>query len=403
MTLRTSGRRARPALLVIPALAVPLAIAAVILVPGQAIGAVDLPDKTPAELLELVQASSVEQFSGSIVQTSDLGIPDLGALTGAAPGSDAPQTDGAAIDDVISLATGSYDGRVYKDGDRARLQVLDKLAERNVYVDSAAGVGWFVDSESNAATRFAVPDGTDIAQLEQDAQAQAQDARAQAEKQYEAKTGEALPTPEALLDQALAELDSTTEVTVGKDSRVAGHDAYELVLTPRTDATLVGSVRFAVDGETGMALSASITPRGSEEPAFRIAFTDLTYAAPDASALTFTPGSAITVTDREISIPTAAEMQKWKNTDTGRTDATAPTVLGEGWSAVFELSDAGATSPLDGLTAEQQSMLDAVTTPVDGGRAIQTALLSVLITDDGRMLVGAVPTERLVDAASTGW
>ena len=58
-----------------------------------------------------------------------------------------------------------------------------------------------------------------------------------------------LPTPDEMLDQALSRLDETTEVTVGTDSRVAGRDVYELILAPRTDDTLVGEVRFAIDGE----------------------------------------------------------------------------------------------------------------------------------------------------------
>ena len=38
---------------------------------------------------------------------------------------------------------------------------------------------------------------------------------------------------------------------VGTDARVAGRDVYELVLTPRTEDTLVGEIRFAIDGENG--------------------------------------------------------------------------------------------------------------------------------------------------------
>lgn len=44
-------------------------------------------------------------------------------------------------------------------------------------------------------------------------------------------------------------------------------------------------------------------------------------------------------------------------------------------------------------------MLDSVTTVVEGGRVLQTSLVSVIIADDGRILVGAVPTQRLVDIA----
>jgi hypothetical protein len=258
-----------------------------------------------------------------------------------------------------------------------------------------------------------VPEGTDLDQLEADAEARAEDARAQAEQRYEAETGQKLPTPEAMLDQALAALDDTTEVTVGTDGRVAGRDVYELVLEPRTDDTLVGSIRFAIDGENGTPLSASVTARGADEPAFSVAFTDVSYAAPDASALTFTPGSDVTVTEREIPIPTADQIAAWRaqaqaKADElgaqGQTDAASPTVYGEGWSTVVELpaSVGGAGDPLAGIPAEQRRMLDSVTTPVDGGRVFQTSLATVLLTDDGRVLAGSVSVDRLLEAAATG-
>ena len=54
------------------------------------------------------------------------------------------------------------------------------------------------------------------------------------------------------------------------------------------------------------------------------------------------------------------------------------------------------------MLAEQRAMLDSVTTAVDGGRIFSTSLATVLITDDGRVLAGAVPADRLVEAAATG-
>ena len=47
-------------------------------------------------------------------------------------------------------------------------------------------------------------------------------------------------------------------------------------------------------------------------------------------------------------------------------------------------------------------MLDSLTQPVDGGRLLTTSLVSVFFADDGRVLVGAVTPERLLDAAASG-
>ena len=266
------------------AVGVPVLVGAAILVPIAASGAVDLPDKTPAELIAFAAASEVDALSGTIEQSSDLGLPDLGALTGAMGDESSEGAPTAAdIDDLIALVTGSHTAKVYLDGESARLQVLDQLGERNVYVDGDANQVWYVDSETQTATQLTLPSDAEIDQLHSDAPAPPDSAL----------------TPDQMLDQALADLDETTEVTVGTDARVAGRDVYELVLTPRTEDTLVGEIRFAIDGENGVALAASVTARGASEPAFQTGFTQVDFSAPDPAVFAFTPGEGITVTQNE--------------------------------------------------------------------------------------------------------
>ena len=366
------------------AVGVPVLAGAAILVPIAASGAVDLPDKTPAELIAFAAASDVDALSGTIEQSSDLGLPDLGALTGAMGDESSEGAPTADIDDLIALVTGSHTAKVYLDGESARLQVLDRLGERNVYVDGDANQVWYVDSETQTATQLALPSDAEIDQLHSDAPAPPESAL----------------TPDQMLDQALADLDETTEVTVGTDARVAGRDVYELVLTPRTEDTLVGEIRFAIDGENGVALAASVTARGASDPAFQTGFTQVDFFAPDPAVFAFTPGDDVTVTQNEIDLPTGAP-----DHDDAKTDAASPVVYGEGWSAVFELpdtSEAGSADVFSGLDPEQLQLLDSLTSAVDGGRVLQTSLVTVLITDDGRVLVGAVPAARLVEAAQTG-
>ena len=367
------------------AVGVPVLAGAAILVPIAASGAVDLPDKTPAELIAFAAASDVDALSGTIEQSSDLGLPDLGALTGAMGDESSEGAPTAAdIDDLIALVTGSHTAKVYLDGESARLQVLDRLGERNVYVDGDANQVWYVDSETQTATQLTLPSDAEIDQLHSDAPAPPESAL----------------TPDQMLDQALADLDETTEVTVGTDARVAGRDVYELVLTPRTEDTLVGEIRFAIDGENGVALAAAVTARGASEPAFQTGFTQVDFSAPDPAVFAFTPGDDVTVTQNEIDLPTGAP-----DHDDATTDAASPVVYGEGWSAVFELpdtSEAGSADVFSGLDPEQLQLLDSLTSTVDGGRVLQTSLVTVLITDDGRVLVGAVPAARLVEAAQTG-
>ncbi len=157
----------------IPAIAAPIVIGlGVVLVPMQANAAVDLPDLTPAELLEFAASSEVEALSGTIEQKSELGLPDLSGLTGVTSGAgSAAETAGggegtsaADLDDLISLATGSHTARVYLDGSNARLQVLDRLAERDVYLSETGA--WIYDSAEEAATHVTLPEGTDLDALE---------------------------------------------------------------------------------------------------------------------------------------------------------------------------------------------------------------------------------------------
>ena len=176
------------------AVGVPVLVGVAILVPVAASGATDLPDKTPAELIAFAADSDVTALSGTIEQSSDLGLPDLGALTGGTDASgDAGGDSSAGAEDLLDLVTGTHTAKVYLDGENARLQVLDRLGERNVYVDGAADRAWFVDSETQTATQVTLPSEEELA------------ARAP-----QSPAPETLPTPEAMLEQALARLDETT-------------------------------------------------------------------------------------------------------------------------------------------------------------------------------------------------
>jgi hypothetical protein len=392
----------------IPAIAAPIAIGvAVVLVPLQANAAVDLPDLTPAELLEFAASSDVDALSGTVEQRSELGLPDLSGLTGAMGGGGSAGSDdfghaggggdGASatdLDDLISLATGAHTARVYVDGSNARLQVLDRLAERNVYVSDEGA--WIYDSAERTATHVTVDEAA-LDALKAEAEAHADEARAR----LEAEAGGQLPTPEQVLDEALARLDESTEVSVGTDGRVAGREVYELVLEPRDDDTLVGDITIAIDGDTGVALAASVTARRGDEPAFSVAFTEVSFEAPDASVFAFTPPEGTAVTEHEVPVPTAAELEQWKaQAESGAhgEGMPRPVVHGEGWSAVVELP-AGAAGA-EGLGGEASAMLQTLTEPVEGGRILSTSLVTVLLTDDGRVLAGAVTPDRLLAAAS---
>jgi hypothetical protein len=71
-------------------------------------------------------------------------------------------------------------------------------------------------------------------------------------------------------------------------------------------------------------------------------------------------------------------------------------VTGTGWDAVVTV-DAGASATA-GIASDP--VLQQLTNPVDGGRVLSTTLVSVLVTNDGRVLAGAVPVSRLEAVAA---
>ncbi|MFJ3392664.1 LolA family protein [Leifsonia aquatica] len=346
-----------------PAVVVPVAIAAGAIVVPLAAGAADLPVKSPEDVVRLVAASDTKTFSGTVEQSSELGLPDVSAISGGSSSSSSSSDEQSALE----LLTGDHTAKVYVDGaTKQRVQVLDQLAERDAVRDGSEV--WLYDSKGQSATHLTLPAHTD------------------------AGTESATPTPLATTPQALAEkliaaADPTTKVTLASPSSVAGRDAYTLVLTPRTDATLVGSVRIAVDGATGIPLQVKVFARGASAPAFEAGFTTFSTDRPDASVFAFTPPTGAKVTEQ-----TVPERSAQKGVPAG--DHPKPQITGEGWASIVTLPAGTAPAPLtsDPLFAQ-------LTTSVDGGRALSTSLVSVFVTSDGRVLAGAVPVSALQAAA----
>jgi outer membrane lipoprotein-sorting protein len=341
----------------IPAVAVPAVIvAAAVAVPAVANASPPLPEKTAQQVLELIATSSATPYSGTVEQTSALGLPDVSAL-GSAGG------DGAA--GALELATGSHTANVFVGGPTTqRVQVLDRFAERDL-VRNGDSV-WLYDSKAKEATHATVT-----------------------------ASGEApttTVTPAEAAQRAIAAIEPSTGIEVIDTARVAGRAAYQLRLTPDADGTLVGTVVLSVDAETGLPLAASITAKGQSDPAFSVGFSDIDFSAPDAALFDFTPPSDVTVTEESIDASA-----KHDAPDAAAIASPEPTVVGDGWDAVVVIpaeASAGASAP------DTQALLDRLTTRVDGGRVLTTSLVSVMLADDGRVLVGAVSAEQLQAVAA---
>ena len=395
-----------------PAVVVPAVIAAGVLIPLQAGAVSDLPDKTADEVLALVSDGSISAFSGKLEQSSALGVPDLSALSGGStgsmpgPGGDQDSTEGTAAETpeganaattALGLLTGSHTSRIFVDGpENARVQIQDNLDELN-FVRSGDDL-WFYDSATNAATHAIIPAGSE------------DQARAAAEAE-KAQTPGDVPTPAELADRFLTGIDASTAVTVGTDTESAGRGTYELRLTPRTDGTLVQSVSIFVDAETGFPLGVTVLADGQDDAAFQVAYSEISFDAPDASLFAFTPPADATVTEqtlpsydeltqqaadkaaaRGITPESLAEAEATKQ---DMIDNLPFTLIGTGWDAI-------AAFPAGSVPADltENPMFAQLTSAVDGGQAFSTTLANVLLTDEGRVFAGSVPISALQDAAA---
>jgi len=359
----------------LPAIIAPVLIAAgAITIPAVANAASTPPSKTAQQVLALIAGAKDAAYSGTVEQTSDLGLPQLPSV---GPGSSHTGSD--ATSQLLDLLTANHTARVFVDGaTKERLQVLDSLAERDV-VRNGSEV-WTYDSKSKTATHVTVAPHTPGSHLSSpDNATPGPDAQTL--------------TPAALADKFLAAIQPSTTVSVTSTASVAGRPVYQLELTPKTGSTLISSVTLSVDATTGLPLKVVVDARGQKADAFTVGLRSIDFSTPAASLFDFTPPKGATVTTPKTDA-TAPNSPK-----AGAHGAAKPTVTGTGWASIVELPTGAAGSKLPGSSSSDSRLLDELTTSVAGGRALQTSLLSVLLTSDGRMLIGAVPIATLEAAA----
>ncbi|MGQ4355008.1 LolA family protein [Streptomyces drozdowiczii] len=408
----TNGTAARPARRKAARYIVPVAVAGVAaatigLVPALASsGDPDLPKITAQELIEKIAASDTERFSGTVKISTDLGIPSMGGLAGSflsgaaesGGGKDASSADPQAK--LTELASGTHTLRVAADGpDKQRLSVLDDTSEYSLIHNGDQVCAY--DSGSNAVYHA---DGKGAGK---------------APHGKEQAAPEGVPTtPKALAEQALKAADGTTSVTVDGTARIAGRDAYRLVLKPEQKGSTVGSITVAVDAENGVPLKFTLRPSSGGKAVVDAGFTSVDFGKPAASSFAFTPpkGAKITEADDAKAEGHAKEARKAAEKaqgDLGKFEGEgAPKIIGKGWNSIAEFkTPGGAALPSEaskskGVPAGAQQFLDALGDKVSGGfgsgTVFKTRLINALMTDDGRVYVGAVTKDALVAAANAG-
>ena len=340
-----------------------------------AAGSDALPPRSAAQLLVDVQQASVGAISGTVVQTSDLGIPDL-------PGLDA----GGDSSNLTSLVSGTHTLRIWYDGtDKARIAVLGTLGESDVIKNGKDLWTW--SSKDNAATHRTVSmSGATTGER----------SRAGGHAPAPIDPTDMPKTPQEAADAVLKAIDPSTSVTPEGTSTVAGRPAYQLTLRPRDTRSLVAGVSIAIDAEKHIPLRVQVFAVDHRLPAFEIAFSAVNFSTPDAAQFNFDPPPGAKVTQATASGTDRAGVRAGQAGDgTSRADAggsmagaKAPTTVGTGWTTVVTASTS--SMPTNGSLDRVLGALPEVSGSWGSGRLFSGTLFSAVLTSDGRIAVGAV-------------
>jgi hypothetical protein len=201
---------------------------------------------------------------------------------------------------------------------------------------------------------------------------------------------------------------------------VAGQSAYQLVLSPKATGSLIGRVSIAIDATRNVPLRVQVFARGATSPALQVGYTSISFVKPAAANFNFATPAGAKV--KVVSPPKDTSAQ-------GKKASGAPQVIGKDWLSVAVLpassladvmgsgSAAGAASQAaqsaaggsggSGGSGQDAAIAGALlksATPVHGawgsGKLLHTSLVSVLLTDNGHVLVGAVTPAVLYRAAA---
>jgi hypothetical protein len=155
-----------------------------------------------------------------------------------------------------------------------------------------------------------------------------------------------------------------------------------------------------------------------------VAFQQISFVTPDAQQFKFNPPPGAKVqtpkaqdvpkpgakpdvkpgTKPDVKPGTKPDVKPGAKPGTAPSNTGEPTVVGTGWTSILVTK---LSSSLDSSTAGADGQqitgllnsLPKISGTWGSGRVLKSALFSALLTDDGRVLVGAVAPEKLYEAA----
>ena len=349
-----------------------------------------LPPRTAAQLLAAVAGpGNVPPLTGTVVETASLGIPQL-------PGSANPNS-------ITSLLAGSHTVKVWYDGpQRLRLAVPGTMSETDLIRNGTTA--WLWQSNSDSVTKILLP------------------------KHRSGAPEPVMPrtplTPQQAAKQVLAAVGPSTRVTTEANVTVAGQAAYQLVLAPRSSGSLIGKITIALDAQhLTVPLRVQVFAKKAATPAFQVGYTSISFVTPAAGNFDFTPPAGAHVHTVGSNLPSGWSGYAPAPAQQGRYSGLR--VIGKDWTSVAvlpaaalsEVAGQGNAAGVAGQAARSASggggqvsgaavlgaMLGAAH-PVHGawgsGRLLRTSLVSMLITANGHVLIGAVTPSVLYAAAA---
>jgi outer membrane lipoprotein-sorting protein len=322
-----------------------------------------LPSISAEALVESVLNTEVPALAGSVEVSNNLGLP--------IPGIPSTMGGGDAV-------------QVWADGTgKGRIAIAGRQAETTV-VDDGTTV-WVWNSESRTVTKVPHAGGN-------------------ADKPLAGKFAD----PATAATDLVTAMQEDSVVSVDGTARVAGRPVYQLVLAPKpTERTLLREIRVSVDSELRIPLQLEVLSNGQADPAVKVGFTKFSSAAQDPSLFAFTPPAGATISEENV----PEEMKEMRDQGMeGWLEQADLKTVGRGWDIVATgRVPAEALAQAEGMTGGSDqnlfALLGTVGKKVHGdfgtGYVITTNVGTALITEDGKVAVGAVPEQVVKEAIAT--
>lgn len=361
---RRPGRSMR---VLLPAGVAAVAAVGVGLVPALAAsGSPALPKLTAQQLIAKVLGGHQQAVSGTVQETADLGVPSqiIDAIpTRGSSGSSGSKAPAGSVDPqalAASLLSGTHTFQVAADG---------PLRQRVTAEDLSGGPYEFVRNGSSAwAYQGSSKTATHITGLRT------------TESQQTPAT-----TPQAAAQRIIKQLGPTTNVSVEGATRVAGRNAYVLLLSPKGSGSTIGDVRIAVDSATYVPLQLQVQPSDGSADIVDVRFTTVSFSTPAARTFDFVAPSGTKIVTQSAQ----QENDRAKGNDRQKPQGK---VIGQGWTSVYEVA-------LGGVKGGSLGELKSFGKSVPGGTLLSTRAINVLVTDKGTVYAGLVTPQVLEQAA----